>query len=249
MFEELSFGAMLRLSLRVQQGTLAQQAAVMGAYMALLVVGVGGLALTKVSVIFALIGMLAWIVLLGLLAALPYVLAGLMAPRAMQLVSGELDSPPAGAPWSQLASILWASFALSWLVSFMSQFFLIPGLIALSALWSWPMVAACEPGAAGLARAQALVKGRQGKVMTWFMLLVLCMIVPVVITLILLAYAFTFSIGMSNNVAMGLGLLFIAALILGFCVVIQASFWVTIYAVLRHDEQGYEVDELLHVFE
>jgi hypothetical protein len=249
MFEELSFGKVLRLSARVWWGTLAQQAAVVGCYAALLVAAIGGLGLMKVSVIFALIGVLAGIVFFVFFGAMPYLLAALMAPRAVQLMRGEQDEPAASAPWHLLPSILWSSFALSWLISFMSQFFLVPGILALSALWSWPLVAACEPGAAGMARAQELVKGRQGKVMTWFMVLMLCMLVPVVVMLILGAYALDSVIKFQANLPVVLALFGASALIMAACIVLQSSFWAAIYGVLRHDEQRGELDTLLHTFE
>lgn len=241
---ETTLSDVLTWTWRVWVGTWKTQLMIGGAYAALLALSAGALmsGLGPLSII----GLLLCIALIPTLPALPFIIAGMIAPDAGAVLRGQ--PAPFEVPWRRVPSIVVWSIGLSFICSLLAQLCVVPGYFALCALWPWTMVLACEPQASAVARAQELSEGFRARFCWWHICITTITCGPV----LLLTFALTFAANPGDGGEAGLSsllLIIIAPLVFFLVFGFQASFLASVYQMVRRERDMTNVEDLLGVFE
>jgi hypothetical protein len=243
---ETTLSDVLTWTWRVWVGTWKIQLMIGGTYAALLALGAGSLMSGPGPL--SIIGLLLLIALVPTIPALPFIIAGMIAPDAGAVLRGQ--PAPFEVPWRRVPSIVVWSIGLTFVCSMLSYLFVFPAYFALSALWPWTMVLACEPQASAVARAQELSDGFRLRFCWWHICATAITGVPALIFLSALTFATITPSG--QEVAGGLFsnlLLTLAPLVFFLVFGSQASFLAALYQMIRRERDMTNVEDLLNVFE
>jgi hypothetical protein len=193
----------------------------------------------------SMIGLLLLIALLPTIPALPFIIAGMIAHDAGAVLRGQ--PAPFEVPWRRVPSIVAWSLGLAFVCWLLGQLCVVPGYLALSALWPWTMVLACEPQASAVARAQELSEGFRLRFCWWHICATTITGGPAALIAIALA------VGNDSDGAAGtlFTVLFstITPLVFFLAFGFQASFLAALYHMIRRERDATNVEDLLNVFE